>query len=94
MPSAIHLYHSCCPSQLSHCRHDITGHDRRPRHSLARSGGGEGATAREVLRHRGVERVIMVDIDEVVCRFCAQHLPKNTAAFKDPRWGVGGKGVS
>ena len=27
-------------------------------------GGGEGATAREVLRHRGVERVVMVDIDK------------------------------
>lgn len=50
-----------------------------------RSGGGEGATAREVLRHKTVESVIMVDIDEVVCRYCEQHLPKNSAAFKDPR---------
>jgi thermospermine synthase len=48
-------------------------------------GGGEGATAREVLRHKTVERVVMVDIDEVVCRFCAEHLEDNTAAFKDPR---------
>lgn len=29
------------------------------------AGGGEGATAREVLRHRCVERVVMVDIDQV-----------------------------
>ena len=29
------------------------------------AGGGEGATAREVLRHRCVERVVMVDIDKV-----------------------------
>jgi hypothetical protein len=27
--------------------------------------GGEGATAREVLRHKGVEKVVMVDIDKV-----------------------------
>lgn len=27
--------------------------------------GGEGSTAREVLRHRSVERVVMVDIDKV-----------------------------
>ena len=27
--------------------------------------GGEGATAREVLRHKSVEEVIMVDIDKV-----------------------------
>lgn len=27
--------------------------------------GGEGATAREVLRHKSVEKVVMVDIDQV-----------------------------
>ena len=27
--------------------------------------GGEGSTAREVLRHKSVERCVMVDIDEV-----------------------------
>jgi len=27
--------------------------------------GGEGATAREVLRHKSVERCVMVDIDQV-----------------------------
>lgn len=29
------------------------------------SAGGEGATAREVLRHQSVEKVVMVDIDKV-----------------------------
>lgn len=28
-------------------------------------GGGEGSTAREILRHWAVEKVIMCDIDEV-----------------------------
>jgi len=28
-------------------------------------GGGEGATAREVLRHKSVEKLVMVDIDKV-----------------------------
>lgn len=28
-------------------------------------GGGEGSTAREILRHKTVEKVIMCDIDEV-----------------------------
>ena len=28
-------------------------------------GGGEGSTAREALRHRSVEEVVMCDIDEV-----------------------------
>jgi len=49
------------------------------------AGGGEGATAREVLRHAAVQAVTMVDIDAVVCDFCERHLPANAAAFKDPR---------
>lgn len=49
------------------------------------SAGGEGATAREVLRHKSVTKLVMVDIDEVVTRFCKEHLTANTAAFEDPR---------
>jgi thermospermine synthase len=49
------------------------------------AGGGEGATAREVLRHPGVEQCVMVDIDAVVCEFCEAHLAANAAAFADPR---------
>lgn len=48
-------------------------------------GGGEGATAREVLRHRSVEKCIMVDIDEDVVKFCKEHLPENQEAFADKR---------
>jgi len=48
-------------------------------------GGGEGSTAREVLRHSSVEKCVMVDIDDVVVHFCREHLPENAEAFKDPR---------
>ncbi|GLI62883.1 spermine synthase 1 [Volvox africanus] len=48
-------------------------------------GGGEGATAREVLRHRSVEEVVMVDIDKVVTDICSEHLERNISAFRDPR---------
>lgn len=48
-------------------------------------GGGEGATAREVLRHKSVEKCVMVDIDEHVVEFCKEHLEENKAAFADPR---------
>jgi thermospermine synthase len=48
-------------------------------------GGGEGSTAREVLRHSTVERCVMVDIDEDVVRFCRENLPENTEAFADSR---------
>lgn len=39
-------------------------------------GGGELATAREVLRHKAVERVVMVDLDQKVVELCIEHLPE------------------
>ncbi|KAK4425673.1 Thermospermine synthase ACAULIS5 [Sesamum alatum] len=48
-------------------------------------GGGEGSTAREILRHWAVEKVIMCDIDEEVVDFCKSHLVVNKEAFYDPR---------
>lgn len=49
-------------------------------------GGGEGATAREVLRHRCVEQVVMVDIDREFVELCRCHLADwNREAFADPR---------
>ena len=50
------------------------------------AGGGEGATAREALRHKSVERVVMVDLDELVVNMCKKHLPNHhQGAFDDPR---------
>ena len=52
-------------------------------------GGGEFATAREVLRHVQVEEVVMVDIDKVACDICRQELPEwNGGAYEDPRFSV------
>lgn len=50
-------------------------------------GGGELATAREVLRHQAVERVVMVDLDEVVIDVCKQYLPEwgGDKVTSDPR---------
>ena len=49
-------------------------------------GGGEGATIREVLRWKSVERVVMVDIDGEVVDECRTHLPEmHQGAFEDPR---------
>ncbi len=50
------------------------------------AGGGEGATAREVLRHPSVDQVVMVDLDREVVDLCRQHLPNHhQGAFDDPR---------
>ncbi len=49
-------------------------------------GGGEGATVREALRWRSVERVTMVDIDGEVVEACKEHLAEmHQGAFDDPR---------
>jgi spermidine synthase len=49
-------------------------------------GGGEGATLREVLRYRSVERVVMVDIDRELVELCTKLLPSwHQGAFQDPR---------
>ncbi len=49
-------------------------------------GGGEGATAREVLRHKSVKKVVMVDIDKEFVELCKKHIPSwGEAAFSDPR---------
>jgi len=52
-------------------------------------GGGEFATAREVLRHKSVEKCVMVDIDKLACDICREHLPEwNDGAYEDPRFEV------
>ncbi len=49
-------------------------------------GGGEGASLREILRHRSIKKVLMVDIDQEVVESCRQYLPEwHQGAFVDPR---------
>ncbi|MGD1809244.1 fused MFS/spermidine synthase [Dapis sp. BLCC M126] len=49
-------------------------------------GGGEGATIREVLRWKTVEKVVMVDIDGEVVEACKKYLPEmHQNVFEDPR---------
>lgn len=50
-------------------------------------GGGEGATHREILRWKGVEKAVMVDIDGEVVAACREHLSEmHQGAFDDPRF--------
>lgn len=48
-------------------------------------GAGDGGTIRELLRHPGVERVTMVEIDEAVVRASKQFLPTLSSAFDNPK---------
>ena len=48
-------------------------------------GGGDGGTAREVLRHKNIEQVTMVEIDGEVIEACKIHLPNIAAEFDNPK---------
>jgi spermidine synthase len=62
----------------------LLAHDN-PRRVLI-LGGGEGATAREVLKHSTVEEVVMVDIDRSVIDFAKKYLEEwHQGAFDDDR---------
>lgn len=53
------------------------------------AGGGEGATLREVLRHKTVQQAEMADIDDEVTSLCRQYLPEHSGgAFEDKRAAV------
>jgi len=48
-------------------------------------GGGDGGTAREVLRHPNIEKCVMVEIDETVINACKEHIPQTAVVFDHPK---------
>ncbi len=48
-------------------------------------GGGDGGTVREVLRHKEVEEVVWIEIDEMVVNACRTHFPEVSCSWDDPR---------
>ncbi|GMH12392.1 hypothetical protein Nepgr_014233 [Nepenthes gracilis] len=67
------IYHECLihPALLSHpC----------PK-TVFIMGGGEGSAARECLKHKAIEKVVMCDIDKEVVDFCRKYLTANHEAF-------------
>jgi len=54
-------------------------------------GGGDGLAVREILKHRGVKRVVLVDIDPAVTRLAKTHpllVDLNHGSLKNPKVGV------
>jgi len=48
-------------------------------------GGGDGGTVREVLKHKSVEKVTLVEIDEKVIEAAKMFLPEISCGLSDPR---------
>ncbi|MGC8867938.1 MAG: fused MFS/spermidine synthase, partial [Elusimicrobiales bacterium] len=54
--------------------------------TFAIMGGGEGATAREILNYRAAKKVVMVDIDHNIVRFAKKYLKEwHRGSFDDDR---------
>ncbi|GAA0164898.1 hypothetical protein Leryth_010907 [Lithospermum erythrorhizon] len=71
------IYHECLihPALLCHSN---------PK-SVFIMGGGEGSAAREALRHKSLDKVVMCDIDQEVVDFCRTHLTANHEAFQNTK---------
>lgn len=48
-------------------------------------GGGDGGTAREVLKHPEVESIHVCELDEEVVNACRKYLPSLASSFDDPK---------
>lgn len=72
-----HVYHELLvhPAMIAH---------KGPKRVLV-IGGGEGATAREIERHPGVEEIHMVDLDGELIEIVKKYLPWSREGFSDPR---------
>ncbi len=72
------VYHECMtqPAALTH---------PSPRAALV-LGGGDGGAARQLLRHPGIERIVVAELDPEVVRLTGDYLPEvRGGAFDDPR---------
>ena len=70
--------------------HEMMAHTPILAHGAAKTvciiGGGDGGVLREVLKHPGVERATMVEIDPGVIELCSKYMPGISAgAFDHPR---------
>ena len=73
-----HIYHeSIVHFPISYIKH--------PKKCLV-IGGGDGGTVRELLKYSSIQRIVLVEIDQMVLDVCKTHLPQTSAAmYADPR---------
>jgi spermidine synthase len=78
-----------CAEKLEHTYHEMISHPAlcsAPKiEDVLIIGGGDGGTAREVLRHPEVKNVDMVEIDGMVVDACKEFLPTIGTSWSDPR---------
>lgn len=69
--------------------HEMIAHVPALRHPDPKSvlvvGGGDGGACREFLKHDGIERITVVEIDPTVTEAARDHFPAMAASLDDPR---------
>ena len=69
--------------------HDMIAHVPLYTHPNPKSvlviGGGDGGTVREVLKHKSIEKVTMVEIDRMVVEVSEKYLPQTSSQLKNPK---------
>ncbi len=78
-----------CAEKDEHVYHEMITHvplftHPNPKRVLV-IGGGDGGTVREIVRHEGIEEVVLVEIDEVVVTASKEHLPSLASALDHPK---------
>ena len=48
-------------------------------------GGGDGGSARELLKYDTIEKIVLVEIDETVVRACRKYIPQTASCLDNPR---------
>jgi len=48
-------------------------------------GRGDGAVLTQIVKHKGVEKVVLCEIDKLVVEKCKEHFPQFLKGFNDPR---------
>ena len=69
--------------------HDMISHVPLYTHPEPKSvlviGGGDGGTVREVLKHKSVEKITMVEIDKMVIEVSRKYIPQTSLQLQNPR---------
>jgi spermidine synthase len=78
-----------CTENDEYVYHEMVAHVpmfslKQPKKALI-IGGGDGGTARELLRHNSLDEVVMVEIDDKVVEACKQFLPGVAVELDNPR---------